>query len=157
MKQNSKTNLDEMQERRLFQIEEIGFWLTFWAAAAAVVIQAVLGADLRQIAGEGIVLLISSAYLVFATVRNGIWTKNGLAPTFRTNALVSLVPAAACGAILLIRVLAVLKRPLTLGVAGVALAFAAGCYLVCLGLLEILRAVYRKRRAKLDDAEDEIA
>ena len=157
MVQNSKTNLDEMQERRLFQIEEIGFWLTFWAAAAAVVIQAVLGADLRQIAGEGIVLLISSAYLVFATVRNGIWTKNGLAPTFRTNALVSLIPAAFCGAILLIRVLAVLKRPLTFEVAAAALAFAGVCYLGCLGLLEILRAVYRKRRAKLDDEEEETA
>lgn len=157
MKQNSKTNLDEMQERRLFQIEEIGFWLTFWASGAAVVIQAVLGADLKQIAGEGIVLLISSAYLVFATVRNGIWTKNGLAPTFRTNALVSLIPAGMCGVILLIRVLAVLKRPLTLGVAGVALAFAGVCYLGCLGALEALRAVYRKRRDELDAEEDESA
>ena len=35
MKQNSKTNLDEMQERRLFQIEEIGVSLTFWASGAA--------------------------------------------------------------------------------------------------------------------------
>ncbi len=154
---DQKYNIDEMQERRLFQIEEIGFWLTFWASGAAVVIQAVLGADLRQIAGEGIVLLISSAYLVFATVRNGIWNKGGPAPTLRANALVSLIPAAACGAILLIRVLAVLKRPLTFEVAVVALAFAGVCYLGCLGALEILRAVYRKRRAKLDDEEEETA
>ena len=154
---DQKYSIDEMQERRLFQIEEIGFWLTFWASGAAVVIQAVLGADLRQIAGEGIVLLISSAYLVFATVRNGIWSKGGPAPTLRTNALVSLIPAAACGAILLIRVLAVLKRPLTLGVAGVALAFAGVCYLGCLGALEALRAVYRKRRDALDAEEDETA
>lgn len=154
---DQKYNIDEMQERRLFQIEEIGFWLTFWASGAAVVIQAVLGADLKQIAGEGIVLLVSSAYLVFATLRNGIWNKGGPAPTFRANALVSLIPAAACGAILLIRVLAVLKRPLTLGVVGVALAFAAVCYLGCLGALEALRAVYRKRRAKLDDEEEETA
>ncbi len=154
---DQKYNIDEMQERRLFQIEEIGFWLTFWASGAAVVIQAVLGADLKQIAGEGIVLLVSSAYLVFATLRNGIWNKGGPAPTFRANALVSLIPAVMCGAILLIRVLAVLKRPLTLGVAVTALAFAGVCYLGCLGLLEILRAVYRKRRAKLDDEEDETA
>ena len=154
---DQKYNIDEMQERRLFQIEEIGFWLTFWASGAAVVIQAVLGADLRQIAGEGIVLLISSAYLVFATLRNGIWNKGGPAPTLRANALVSLIPAAFCGVILLIRVLVVLKRPLTLGVVGVTLAFAAVCYLGCLGALEALRAVYRKRRDELDAEEDESA
>ena len=39
-----KNNLDEMQDRKLLKLEEYGFWIMFWALAAAIVIQLATGA-----------------------------------------------------------------------------------------------------------------
>ena len=52
MKWKMKNNLDEMQEIKLRGIERNGCWFAFWALLAAMMIQLVLGAEPKQMAGE---------------------------------------------------------------------------------------------------------
>ena len=56
----SKNMLDEMQDRKLLKIEEFGFWLVFWVLFAVILLQALMGATLKELAGEIAVLLAAS-------------------------------------------------------------------------------------------------
>ena len=99
MKKNNR--LDEMQEQKLLRIEHNGFWLAFWALAAVICIQLIFSGpeNVREVAGETVVLFLISLYVVFACIRNGIWDRK-LAPNPKTNLVVSLIGGAAAGAVL---------------------------------------------------------
>ena len=51
-KNAKKNNLDEMQEQKMLKLEECGFWILFFALAAAILVQLLMGGTIRQIAGE---------------------------------------------------------------------------------------------------------
>ena len=84
--------LDEMQERKLLQIEHNGFWISFWLLAVGIFLQMFLfGPEhMETVVGESIILLFVSLYIVCACIRNGIWDRT-LAPTKGTNIKVSLL------------------------------------------------------------------
>ena len=152
MKKPRAAHLDEMQDLKLLKLEEYGFWILFWALPAAVVIQLLTGGTLRHVAGEIIVFLIGSVCLLVPALKNGLWTR-GSAPSRKENALVSVLPAVLIGALHVIRLL---KNG---GIGGSALLVTAGvmaaAWTGCLLILEIFRAVYEKRRARLDDTDGE--
>ena len=87
-----KNNLDEMQDRKLLKLEEYGFWIMFWGLAAAIVIQLVTGAAIREVAGELIVLALGSVFIAAGTLKNGLWTRSST-PTVKGNAAAALLPA----------------------------------------------------------------
>ena len=59
----SNNMLDEMQDRKLLTMEEFGFWLVFWILVAAILLQALMGTTLKELAGEIAALLAASVYM----------------------------------------------------------------------------------------------
>lgn len=91
-----KSNLDEMQEQALLRIEHTGCWLAFWGLLAAMAIQGILGAGIRELAGEWIVFMGLCLYLLVSCLRCGIWDRT-LKANRKTNLIVSLIAGAAVG------------------------------------------------------------
>lgn len=152
MQKNRTGKLDEMQNQKLLKLEEYGFWIMFWALLVSIVVQLFTGADIKQIIGEIFVLLIGSIYLSFATLRNGLWTRTAT-PSRKGNAITSIIPAVLIGIINVTRLAQ--KNGITaktlLNVAAIMIAAYAACYII----LELFRASYNKRRAELDDIDEE--
>lgn len=144
-----KNTLDEMQENKLLKIEGTGFWLAFAGLLAAIVVQVLIRPDLGQIAGELAVFFIMSIYLLALCLKNGLWSRTP-APTVKGSLVSSAAAALAVGAILTVRAQLILRSGFSEGFAvllalSMAIVF-AGCFVT----LEIVRAIYRRRRNKLD-------
>jgi len=143
-----------MQDKKLLNIEETGFWLVFWTLTAAVVIQALLGAAWRELIGELAALLIAGGYLVCSCLKNGLWTRSDT-PSHRSNAAAGAVAALLLGLAHAIRVFAVLKKPVSSDSLLPILLISAGAFVLCFALLEVFSAIHSKRRAKLDDTGED--
>lgn len=145
--------LDEMQENKLVKIEGTGFWLAFWGLLAAIVVQVLIKPDLQRVAGELAVFFAMSAYLMIFCLKNGLWSRTP-APTIKGNAISSVFAALILGAVLIVRSQLILHSGFSTETAAtlllMALAF-AGCF----ATLEAMRAIYQRRRGKLDDTEEE--
>ena len=152
MKTNRKSCLDEMQNQKLLKLEEYGFWMMFWASLAVILGQLFLGGSFKEIAGEMLILLIGSAYLCVTSLKNGLWAKSST-PTKKGNALASILPAAVIGALNAARL--VKNGAADVRSVLIVIAIMAGTYLACFAVLEWFRAVYHKRRTKLDGPEEE--
>lgn len=150
----SNNMLDEMQDNKLLKIEEFGFWLVFWVLAAAVLLQALMGTTLKELIGELAALSAASVYIVFSGLKNGLWTRK-YTPTLKTNVITSLIPSFIFGAVNAVRAFVVLKKPIELDATVRIAAMCVGVYILCFALLEAFRFVYKKRRRKLDDIEEE--
>lgn len=141
--------LDEMQENKLREIEGAGFWLAFAGLLTAIVIQVLLHPDLRQIAGELTVFFIMSIYLIALCLKNGLWSKTP-APTVKGNVISSAVAALAIGAVLIVRSQLILRKGLSEHFAVLLLLSMAIVFGGCFATLEVARAIYWRRRSKLD-------
>lgn len=94
-----KSNLDERQELKLLKIEHNGCWIAFWGLLIVMAIQMIVGNDsIKNLAGEGAVLMSLAFYLLVACIRNGIWDRR-LKPNFKTNVIVSSIAAVLTGII----------------------------------------------------------
>lgn len=153
MKQ-AKKYLDEMQDQKLLRIEEIGFWLVFWVLFGTIVIQFLLGAHLKEIAGEISALFVASIYITVKSLKNGLWTRS-YAPNFKTNAFASMFPALLLGVIKAVRIFAATPGQIPTDALQKLLLSILVIYVICLIVLEIMRFVYHRRRKKLDDFDDE--
>ena len=153
MKQR-KMHLDEMQDHKLLRIEEAGFWLLFWALFAAIIVQFLLGAHLKEIAGEAITLFVASIYITVKCLNNGLWGRS-YAPNLKTNALASILPAFLLGVIRIVKMLAVNMGQFPLDAIAKLLLHMLLVYAICLIVLEMMRLVYHHRRRQLDDVDDE--
>lgn len=95
-----KSNLDEMQEQKLLKIEHNGCWIAFWGLLIVILAQVAFTPTgqyanlLRILAGEWIVFIALSFYMLFACVKNGIWDRR-LHPDRKTNLLCALLAAVA--------------------------------------------------------------
>ena len=152
MKSKGSDILDEMQDQKMLKMEEYGYWILFWGLALAVVVQLLLGGSIRQVAGELIVLLAGGAYVLAASLKNGLWTRNA-APTRKKNAVTSIIPAVIIGALNVIKLIQ--KKDIGTNDILIAAAFTVGTYIVCFVALEALRLLYEKRRSRLDDVGEE--
>lgn len=152
MKDKRRDRLDEMQDRKLLKLEERGFWILFWALAAAIAVQFALGGTLRDTVGELAVLLIGSVYLTATALKNGLWARTA-DPSLRGSALAAALPAILAGVLHAVRLArdGGFRAEHLLPTAGVM----AGAFAVCFGILEAFRAVWRKRRSALDDIREE--
>ena len=142
----SKNMLDEMQDNKLLKIEEFGFWLVFWILVAAILLQ--------ELVGEIVALLAASVYIVVSSLKNGLWTRK-YTPTLKTTVITSLIPSFIFGAINAIRAFVILKKPIEFHSTIQIAAMCIGVYVLCFVLLAVFCLIYKKRREKLDDIEDE--
>ena len=152
---NMKSNLDEMQEAKLLEIEHNGCWLAFWGLVIAMIVQLFTtdAADLpRTLAGEWILFMALAVYLGEACLRNGIWDRR-LKADRKTNLIASLVAAAAAG---LVSGAVVLARyhSVSGAVASFVICFAA-VFAACFLLLSLTAREYKKKLAKLEDESGE--
>ena len=81
--------LDEREKLEAMRVVSGAFWIVYLGLLAAIIVQAVMGADLSQIAGEFIVLLVGGTWVGIGFIRRGIhdyFTK----PGFKSYILYSL-------------------------------------------------------------------
>ena len=150
----SKKMLDEMQDKKLLTMEEFGFWLVFWILIAAILLQALMGTTLKELVGEIAALLAASVYIVFSSLKNGLWTRK-YTPTLKTNVIASAIPSLIFGVINAVRAFVILKKPIEFHATIQIVAMCIGVYILCLALLEVFCLIYKKRRGKLDDIVEE--
>lgn len=146
--------LDEMQENKLVKIEGTGFWLAFWGLLAAIVVQVLIKPDLQRVAGELAVFFAISAYLIIFCLRNGLWSRTP-APTIKGNAISSVFAALILGTVLIVRSQLILHSGFSTETAATLLLSMALAFAGCFATLEATRAIYQRRRGKLDDTEEE--
>lgn len=149
-----KIQLDEMQQEKLYKIEEKGENICFWGLLAAIVIQLLLGADLRQVIGEIVVFAVLSAFLLYASITQGIWSKR-TAPTINSNVWYSVIAAVAVGIIFAVKGFVISKQAFSWGRLAVIIGTMIGVYILCFAALEVFRRMYLKRRSNLDGEEKE--
>ncbi len=143
---------DEMQDQKMLKLEEYGFWIVFWGLAVIILVQLVTGGTIRQIAGELAALFIGSVFITFTYLKNGLWTRNST-PTRKGNALTSIIPAVLLGVIHIIKI--VKNQEIKTNDILITVAVIAAAYAACFAVLELFRAVYQKRRSRLDDTGEE--
>ena len=99
MMRKNKSNLDEMQEKKLLKIEHNTLMIAAVGLLAAIFIQQAIWTENSLIAiGECIVLLVSALYMLIACIRNGIWDRSAKKPNLKKCVLVSLIASLAFAA-----------------------------------------------------------
>lgn len=141
---SKKNLLDEMQEQKLLKVESRSFWLMWWSLLIAMLVQRILGATAKELAGEWIVFMIACLYSLVECLRNGIWDRHFRA-TLGANLLGSIVAGAA------VFLLSLAQRGYWLG----ALFAGAFTFILCLTVLQAITAVYKKRHAQLEHTEED--
>ncbi len=71
-----RNQLDEMQEQKLCKMESRGFWLLWWGLLIVMAMQCLAGTQARVLAGEWILFMAASLYIVIGCIRNGIWDRH---------------------------------------------------------------------------------
>lgn len=149
----SNEHIDEMQENKLLKIQERGFWLTFWALFIAIFVQVLIGATIKEIVAEIVVLVIASIYIAVVSLKNGLWTRK-VQPTTKNNLLISIVPAIILGAFWAVRSIVMLNKMIADCIVQIIIVMLSA-YAICFVMLEILRLIYKKRRNRLDDIDED--
>lgn len=145
-----KNNLDEMQEQKLLNIEHYGCWFAFWGLLISIIVQMILYREnsFRMLAGEWIVFMCLSLYILIACIRNGIWDRRLQATT-----KVNLIASAIAG--LVVGVSNSLISYCNYGDMKTALltaAFALICtFALCFAGLSLAASMYKKRKATLEN------
>lgn len=141
---SKKNLLDEMQEQKMSKIESRGCHVFFFGLLAALVIQTAMGAGTAQVAGEWIVLMGVSLYMLIENIRNGLWDRH-LSATSGTNLLCSLAAAAVVGGFTFARN----------GYWPGALCTAVFSGILCFAALQWSMLLTQKRRKDLDNNEED--
>ena len=82
-----KNNLDEMQEQNLLYVESKGCWFCFWGLLILIIGQTIIyGKEdiVRYIAGEWIMFMGLSIYMVCGCMKKGIWDRR-IKPNIKSN------------------------------------------------------------------------
>lgn len=146
-----KNNLDEMQEQKLLKIEHYGFWFVYWGLLAAILLQVTLTADIKNvfhiIAGEWLVFMLVSIYMVAACLINGIWDRR-LKPNLKTNIIISLLSSTLCGVFFFAS--SYYKYGKLAGAVATGIFTFAQIFILSLGALILCVFIYKKRVQKLE-------
>lgn len=153
MRKRTPSQLDEMQQAKLLKINSNGMNLCYIGLLAAILIQWLVKCDFSAIIGEVIVFFLLMLYITGASIYEGLWSSK-VKPSIRSNLLISLIPAASVGVLLVLRnalsadASTVLSAPVILLLMGIA-------YALCMAVLSALLCLYNRRRSVLDEQENE--
>lgn len=144
MLDRKKTVLDEREMMEMYRIEHYGLWLMYGLLCAAILVQLLMGADLKQMAGEIAVVAVTSVAMIFANARHGIWDQSSW-PSVRGNAAYSLATGVLVAAVL---VAVGRSAPVSLlaGVCG-----GAACMLLLTCLMQYMKHRQKKTDEELDN------
>lgn len=153
-----KNNLDEMQEQKLLKIEHYGFWFVYWGLLAAILLQVTLAADVKNlfhnIAGEWLVFMFVSIYMLIACLVNGIWDRR-LKPNVKTNIILSLLSSTFCGVIFFAS--SYYKYGKLAGAAATGIVTFAQIFVLSIGALTFCVFIYKKRVRKLETESESVS
>lgn len=138
-----KPVLDEREMQEMYQVEHFGLWLMYGMLCAVILLQLLMGAKLSQMAGELAVVIVTSAAMVVANVRHGIWDDTSR-PSMRGNAACALA-AGVCVTVLLMVVSRNAVSAVIAGVCTAALVFV---------VLSLLMQYMLKKQAKAEKELD---
>jgi len=136
--------LDEREMMDMYRIEHTGFFAAYILLCIAVVVQMLLGAPLRQLAGELAVLLTVSVGMIIAYARKGIWDTHSR-PSRRGNAAYS--ASCAAGVALIV---AAMRGSFLWGLISGGAMFA-----LCFALLSLMGAYISRRQSREEAALDD--
>lgn len=147
-----RNKLDEMQEQKLLKTEHTACWLAVFGLGIVLLVEQLMGCELRVMAGELLVQLVLCGYLLCSCVHNGIWDRH-LEPNLKTNLLISL----GTGAVIGIAWFCIsYYRYHSLAGSLATLVFMAGFVgAMCFVLLQVMAAATKKRRNTLDQEDSE--
>lgn len=153
-KQNSKNNLDEMQEQTLLKIESRGMWIAFYGLVLSLLVHVLIGGEQvgRSILGESILLLILSLYIAISCLRHGIWDRK-LRPTPKTNLILSVAAGVAVGIAVSVR--SYLNYHAAIGSAAVFLFCGGMTFVLCFIAMTACAKLYEKKKSKLEAEEED--
>lgn len=70
-----KKQVDERQEMDILWVEHYGFWFMYWMLLAVLLVQGILmDGGARLAAGEWIVFMTTSIFILVGMVRKGVWS-----------------------------------------------------------------------------------
>ena len=140
----TKNVLDEREMQDLYRIEHWGLWLMYALLCASVVVQLLMGADFARLAGELVVIGVSSIALIAAYARYGIWDTHAR-PSVRGNAVYAAVSAVAVALVTLGR------RRAWPGALLVGAGTFVLCFLLLTGMMLLVGRSQRQRERELED------
>lgn len=147
--------LDERQELLLLNLEHRGFWFTFFGLLISVFVQEfALGYDFRAFAGELIILLPISIYLIIGCISNGIWDRY-LKPDTKTNTLISAIAAGIFGAAAAYGSCRKYPGKAPIRYMATGIFSAVFIFALCMLVLSVTAAAYRKRRESLEKPDED--
>lgn len=146
-----KNNLDEMQEQKLLKIEHYGFWFVYWGLLATILLQVTLATDVKNlfhnIAGEWLVFMFVSIYMLIACLINGIWDRK-LKPNLKTNISLSLLSGTLCGVVFFAS--SYYKYGKLAGAAATGIFTFVQIFVLSIAALTFCVLIYKKRVRKLE-------
>lgn len=147
---NKPSNLDELQEQKLLNIERNGVWFAFWGLLVAILIQSTLG--IGNMMGEWIVFMCLALYLLVACLKNGIWSRS-LPANAKTNLVISSITALVMGGIYFFT--SFVKYEKLLGSLATGLFIFVSIWLLTFLALSFTTSLYKKKVAKLEAGLEE--
>ncbi len=148
-----KSNLDEMQEKKLLNIEHNACWIAFWGLFAAIYIQIALGnGGIQHLGGEIVIMIVLSVYICVSCIKNGIWDRK-LNPNFTTNLVASLITGLGLG--IFWTLVSYHRYHAPIGSLAVGILIFLSTTGAVLLLLSLTTAAYKRRKKKLEDGPDD--
>lgn len=144
-----QSNLDEMQEQKMLQVEHIGCWLAFWGLLASILVQLMLFRSLTAVAGEFVVFFVLCLYIVVGCLRRGLWDRK-LKADPKTNLMASLLASGGLYVFFLVFLLRIESDMSMPKMLAYSLIPAGVTFLLVFGLLTLCAWIYQKRCQQLE-------
>ncbi len=157
MKKTKKTKvIDERQEKKLLEIGSGGFWMAYWILLVVMLVQmAIESIDMNiyipSFAGEWVIFMVMSLYIVCRCAKNNIWEPKR-EPSAKANLVYSLIAGVVMGVMWFI--VPYVKSGKLIGSIASGVFIAAVVFGLCMAALSISAASYRRKKKKLEEAED---
>lgn len=146
-----KKIVDERQELELLKIEQLGFWVLYFAIAADILVKRLyLNVPLGHLIGENIAFILGSVVIIIGCCRRGLWTSHSR-PSIKSHLIYSAVFSLLFALLLF---LAVLKSGLQTALLAFAL-FAVICFPVLFIVLFTLGKITEQRAKRLEQKYSE--
>ena len=145
-----KSNLDEMQEKKLLEIEHNTYNLALISLIVAIFVQNIF--SFQNTMGETIVLIIICLYSSLASIKNGIWDRT-FKPDFNTNIKLSLIAALVNGGCWF--TISYHNYHSLAGSIATFVFMVIFTFFLTLGLLTVTSKIYKNKKVKLDELADQ--
>lgn len=150
-----KNQIDERQKQELFTTNHWGFLIMLYVSAIVILVQLLfMKATLMQLFGENIILLCGGIWAIGGYIKNGLWSRNNLEPSLKSNFMYSLIASFIAtilfGVGIYIRVGSSVIKATTIG------GFFIGILIIAFIVLTILGSLTKGKKEKIENKYKDI-